>query len=163
METDYIFAYDANMNRSEVRAWLEANGHDSSLIFNMSPAKLKDYDYVWNHYSRSLGGAKANIERKEGSEVYGLILEIEQKLLKVFDRREGNPAIYSRGEQRLPVERLEDGKTIFAWVYIGAANRSPNGVMLPARSYKNILKQAAEFWKFPPPVIDKIKGWDFVL
>ena len=56
MATDFTFAYGSNMNRSELRSWLEANGYDSSLIVDASPATLEGYDFVWNYYSQARSG-----------------------------------------------------------------------------------------------------------
>jgi gamma-glutamylcyclotransferase (GGCT)/AIG2-like uncharacterized protein YtfP len=160
MQTDFVFAYDSLMNRSEMRSRLEANGYDSSLVVGMEPAKLNGYDFVWNHYSSHRGGGLANLEQREGSVVFGVVYEIEQQLLKAFDRFHGHPAIYYRGDTRIPVQRLSDGKNILVWMYRGNANRSGAKVILPTRDYKKILVEAATFWGFPEEYLDRLRKWD---
>ena len=82
MAHDFIFAYGSNMNRSDLRSWLEADGFDSSLLIEATPATLEGYDFVWNYYAVSRGGGTANLEQKEKSIIWGLLLEIERKPLK---------------------------------------------------------------------------------
>ena len=64
MATDFIFAYGSNMNRSELRSWIEASGYDSSLIVEATPATLQGYDFVWNYYSHGKAGGTVNLEHK---------------------------------------------------------------------------------------------------
>jgi gamma-glutamylcyclotransferase (GGCT)/AIG2-like uncharacterized protein YtfP len=159
MATDYVFAYGSSMNRSELRSWLEAGGQDSSLVVNMFQARLEGYDIVWNYYSQGRGGGTANLERKDGATVWGILIEIDEDLLKVFDRKEGHPYFYARGETRIPVTRTEDGKSIPAWVYIAEPNRHDSSGIKPTRDYKRTLIEAAIFWNFPESYIDKMKDW----
>jgi hypothetical protein len=159
MGTDFVFAYGSNMNRSEIRSWLEANGYDSSLVLESAPATLEGYDYVWNYYARTRAGGAANLEHKEGSLIRGILLEIEEPLLKAFDRKEGHPYFYSRGDKRVPVRRDNDGKTVFAWLYLAVSNKGGRRDVWPTRDYKKIVLDAAQFWKFPDRDIEKIKAW----
>ncbi len=159
MAVDFVFAYGSNMNRSDLRSWLEANGYDSSLIADVCPSKLEGYDFVWNYYSQGRGGGTANLEHKEGSTVWGVLIEMEEDLLNAFDRKEGHPYFYSRGENRVPVIRDEDGKTVLAWVYTAEGNKAGRRDIKPTREYRRIVVEAAVFWKFPEAYIEKIKAW----
>lgn len=159
MATDFTFAYGSNMNRSDLRSWLEAGGYDSSLIVDATPATLEGYDFVWNFYSQGRSGATANLEPKEHSTIWGLLIEFDDSLLKAFDRKEGHPYFYSRGQNRVPVKRLKDDQTVMAWLYLAKANRGSSRDLRPTRDYKRIILEAAEFWSFPQEYIEKIKGW----
>ncbi len=159
MGTDFVFVYGSNMNRSDIRSWLEANGYDSSLVVDATPATVEGYDYVWTYYARTWAGGAANLEHKEGSVIRGLLIEIEELLLKAFDHKEGHPYFYSRGDKRVPVRRDSDGKAVFAWLYLATANRRGRRDIWPTREYKKTVLDAAEFWKFPEPDIAKIKAW----
>lgn len=159
MPTDFVFFYDSSMNRSDLRSWLEAGGYDSSLIVNAEPAKLEGYDFVWNYYSTGKAGGTANLEHKEGSTIWGVLIEFEDSLLKAFDRRQGHPMFYSRGENRIPVQRVPDGKTVFAWLYIAGPNKRDRRDVWPSRGYKKVILDAALFWDFPQDYIEKIKEW----
>ncbi|MEJ2719410.1 MAG: gamma-glutamylcyclotransferase [Deltaproteobacteria bacterium] len=144
MSTDFTFAYGANMNPSILRSWLESNGYDSSLVINRWPAVIDGYDYVWNYYSSFYGGGVANLEPREKSSVPGLLIEFEESLLKAFDRREGHPTFFSRGQDRVPVMRCEDNEVLFAWLYLGSPNRGDRRDVWPTRAYKKIIFDAAE-------------------
>ncbi len=159
MAQDWIFAYGSNMNRSDLRSWLESEGFDSSLLLEAIPATLEGYDFVWNYYSISRGGGTANLEPKEKSTICGVLLKIDETLLKAFDRKEGHPFFYSRGEERRPVRRNDTGETVLAWIYFAKPNRGARRDIWPSRNYKKIVLNAADFWRFPEDYIKKIKAW----
>lgn len=159
MAVDFIFAYGSNMNRSDLRSWLEAGGQDSSLVLKMYPAKLEGYDFVWNYYSQGRGGGTANLEHKEGSTIWGVLIELEEDLLKAFDRKEGHPYLYSRGDTRVLVTKVDDGKTVLAWMYVARANKGGRRDVNPTRDYRRLVLEAALFWNFPETYIEKIKAW----
>ena len=160
MATDFIFAYGSNMNRSDLRSWLEANGYDSSLIVDAGRATLEGYDFVWNYYSQAKSGGTANLERKENSTVWGLLIEFELPLLKAFDRKEGHPFFYSLGEKRVPVRRDQDRETVLAWLYLAKPNKSGRRDVWPTRQYKKLVLDAAVFWEFPGDYVEKIRAWE---
>jgi gamma-glutamylcyclotransferase (GGCT)/AIG2-like uncharacterized protein YtfP len=159
MTTDFVFAYGSNMNRSHLRSWLEANGYDSSLIVDATPATLEGHDFVWNYYSRGWAGGTANLEHKENSVIHGVLIEFEEKLLKAFDHKEGHPYFYSRSEQKIPVRRDRDGKAVFAWLYLAAPNKGERRDVWPSREYKRTILEAAAFSEFPADYVEKIKAW----
>ncbi|MBI5251461.1 MAG: gamma-glutamylcyclotransferase [Desulfomonile tiedjei] len=159
MAADFVFAYGSNMNRSDLRSWLESDGQDSSLIVGVYPAKIEGYDFVWDYYSQGKAGGTANLEHKEGSTIWGVLIEMEDDLLKAFDRKEGHPYFYSRGESRVPVTRVEDGKTFLAWLYVARANKGGRRDVKPTREYKKIVLEGAVFWGFPESYIEKIRAW----
>ncbi|MEW6141256.1 MAG: gamma-glutamylcyclotransferase [Thermodesulfobacteriota bacterium] len=155
----YVFAYGSNMNHTDLLAWLEDNGYDSSLVIAVTPGVLSGYDFVWNFYSASRGGGAVNIEPKRDSTIWGLLVEIEDPLLKAFDQREGHPSVYSRGEQRVPVRRVSDGKTVFAWLYRAKPNRYGRRDIWPTPQYKRKIVEAARFWDLPREYVHKIESW----
>jgi gamma-glutamylcyclotransferase (GGCT)/AIG2-like uncharacterized protein YtfP len=159
MCADFIFVYGSNMDRSELRSWVEADGYDSSMILSMTPAQLDGYDFVWNFYSQGRGGGTVNLEHKENSTIWGILVEIEEALLKAFDRKKGNQYLYSRGDARVPVMRQDNGKTVFAWVYTARANKGARREVRPTRDYRRIILTAATYWSFPEKYIEKIASW----
>jgi hypothetical protein len=159
MATDFIFAYGSNMNRSDLRSWLEAGSFDSSLVVDQTPAVLEGYDFVWNFYSSGRGGATANVEPREGSVIRGILIEFDESLLKAFDRKEGHPYFYSRGESRVPVRRVGDEKKVLAWLYRAKPNKGDRRDLRPTRDYKRIVLEAAQFWGFPEDYVERIRNW----
>lgn len=159
MAIDFTFAYGSSMNRSDLRSWLESNGYDSSLITQSVPAVLENYDYVWNYFSEKRRGGGANLERKDGSRICGVLLEFDQSLLKAFDRKEGHPFFYSRGDQRAPVQKLFPEETVSAWIYLARPNRGDRRDIWPTREYKKLILDAAIFWNFSEDCTRKIRDW----
>lgn len=155
----YVFVYGSSMNHSELMNWLDENGYDESQIIDAAPSKLEGYDFVWNYFSPSRGGGTVNLEPKPSSHVYGLLLEIEDSLLKGFDSKEGHPKYYVRKDQRVRVKRLEDGKTVFAWLYVANPNKGGKRDVWPTAEYKQKILQAASFWGLPENYIARIKAW----
>jgi hypothetical protein len=157
--TCQVFVYGSSMNHSELMNWLDDNGYDASLIVDATPAKLEGYDFVWNYFSPSRGGGTVNLERKANSHVLGLLIEIEDGLLKAFDAKEGHPTYYVRRDNRVPVKRLEDGKTVFAWLYIANPNKGTKRDIWPTANYKQKILQAVSFWGLPEAYTAKIRSW----
>lgn len=157
MSTDFVFAYGANMNRSSLRSWIEANGYDSSLLVGYSTAILDGYDYVWNYYTFRWGGGSANLEPKQNAFVRGLLIEIDESLLKAFDKKEGHPLFYAR--VRAEVRRQPDNQLVSAWVYLAKPNRGDRRDIWPSRDYKKLVLFAANELNFPEDELEKIRAW----
>lgn len=160
MALDYVFAYGANMNRSELRSWLEGAGHDSSLVTDMTSAVLDGYDYVWNYYSSGRGCGIANVEHKDGSVVWGVLIEIDESLLRAFDRKEGHPYFYDRGTKRIAVKRVKDEATVQAWLYIANPSKTKGKDVRPSREYRGLLLDAATYWGFPDEQLESMSAWE---
>jgi len=154
-----VFVYGTQMNHPDFLAWLDAHGYDSAMVRDANPASLDGYDFVWNYYSASRDSGAVNLEPKKNSKIWGLLIECDDPLLKAFDRREGHPRAYDRGENRVPVTRLEDGKTVFAWVYRAHPNQAGRRDVWPTKAYKAKVVEAATFWGFPRAYVDKIRAW----
>jgi len=154
-----IFVYGSEMNHSELMAWLEANRYDTALLADAAPGVLEGYDFVWNYFSPSRHGGAVNLEPRPGSKIWGLLIEVEDKLLDAFDRKAGHPNYYSRGEERIPVKRIQDGRTVFAWLYVAKPNKGARRDIWPTRDYKSRVLEAAMFWDFPEEYIRKIRDW----
>ena len=84
---------------------------------------------------------------------------MDTSLLKAFDRKEGHPYFYSRGDAQVPVVRVRDEQTVMAWLYIAVPNKSSARDMRPTRDYRKIVLNAAEFWEFPEEYVEKIRSW----
>ena len=160
MSTDFMFAYGSTMNYSDLRSWLERNGFDSSLMVDRQVARLEGYDFVWNFYSSGRAGGTANLEPKEKSVVWGVLIEFEEPLLKAFDRKEGHPVFHSRGERRMPVIRASDEVVVPAWLYLANPNRSGRTDVWPTRAYKKLVLNAAIEANLPRDFIEKIRSWN---
>jgi hypothetical protein len=159
MPIEHVFSYGLNMNRSHLRSWLEAAGHDSSLILNVCPAFLEGYDYVWNYYSTGQAGGIPNIEPVESGLVWGALIAMDDVLLGAFDRKEGHPAFFSREDAPMTVTRADDKAQTAAWVYRAAPNRRNRRDIWPTREVKNTVLNGAVELPLPSEAIEKIRDW----
>jgi gamma-glutamylcyclotransferase (GGCT)/AIG2-like uncharacterized protein YtfP len=147
------------MRHTDLLRWLRGRGYNPEFLLDASAAKLKGYDFVWNYYSNVKGGGTANIRPTKDSVVWGLLLEVDSRLLEALDRKQGSPSTYSRGPKRIPVRRVEDGRTVLAWVYTAKANRDGRTDVWPTSRYKKDIAEAASFWGFPRRYLEKIRQW----
>jgi gamma-glutamylcyclotransferase (GGCT)/AIG2-like uncharacterized protein YtfP len=154
----FVFVYGSEMNHQKLLEWLKANHYDSSVVRDAEPGILDNYDLVWDYYSLSRGGGTANLEPKKNSKVWGLLVKIEDRGLTAFDRKEGHPRYYNRGDDRVAVKRVSDGKTVFAWLYRAKPNRAGAKNVWPTKDYKRTMIEAANFWQFPSRYIKKLEN-----
>jgi hypothetical protein len=156
---DYVFVYGSEMKHTDLLKWLKSKGYKPELLLAASAAKLEGYDFVWNYYSEVKGGGAANIQPSKDAAVWGLLLELDSSLLTALDRKQGSPVTYSRGPKRIPVRRIADGRTMLAWVYTAKPNRNGRTDVWPTREYKRGIVEAASFWGFPAPYLERIRQW----
>lgn len=158
-DADYIFVYGSEMNHPELLKWMESHGYDTSLIHDATPAKLDGYGFVWDYYSEAKGGGTVNIEPREDSSIWGLLVKADRQLVRAFDMRQGHPTTYYRGDRRIPVRRMPDGTTLSAWLYVAKPNKHGRRDVWPTPDYKNRIVNAAKFWDFPSDYVSQIEKW----
>ncbi len=158
--TDYVFAYGSEMKHTDLLKWLGAHGYDTGLVADASAGRLDGYGFVWNYYSPVKRGGTANIEPRKDAVVWGLLWELDSRLITAMDRKQGTPMSYGRGRKRIPVRRIEDGRTVLAWVYTAKPNRNGRTDIWPTPKYKKRIVEAATFWGFPRQYVDKIRKWN---
>lgn len=106
--TPFYFAYGSNMTESQMRSRVpDARKYGT--------AKLKGYEFIFSGYSSIWGGAVANVRRKTGSEVFGVVYLLPPGGLAQLDRYEGYPAIYRR--KSVVVAMNPNGERISAVLY----------------------------------------------
>jgi hypothetical protein len=157
--TSFVFVYGSEMNHQELMQWIEQNGEDPSAVLDAAPAVLEGYEYVWNFFSASRNAGTVNIEPHPDRRVYGLLLEVEEGLLRAFDARAGHPRSYSRGDERLAVKRVDDCRSFHAWTYRAKPNRAGRRSIFPKTEYKRKIVEAAMFWQFPKDYVEKLRDW----
>lgn len=156
MASDFTFAYGHNMHLENLKRWLEKYGYDSRKILGFKVAFLEGYDLVWNFHACSGRGGAANIEPREGSRVWGVLIEFEEDLLRAFDHKENHPTAYSRGKERIPVFTI-DGRRVPAWVYIARPNYGGRRDVWPTRAYKELLVSAAQEHGLPRVYVARLR------
>jgi AIG2-like family len=141
-----VFAYGSNMCSGRFRD------------YGVSPeergqcAVLGGYRLVFNKSSRD-GSGKANVERHEGSEVWGVLYSISEADLATLDDGEGSG--YRR--LRLVVRTEECGETN-CWVYVAnAPNCDP---LRPYGWYKRFLVEGAREHALPTEYVASLEAID---
>jgi gamma-glutamylcyclotransferase (GGCT)/AIG2-like uncharacterized protein YtfP len=62
---------------------------------------LEDHEFLFSGYSVTWEGAVANVRRKKGARVFGVLYELPRGGLTVLDRYEGYPRSYQRKSGRI--------------------------------------------------------------
>lgn len=118
------FAYGSNLSLKQLK--------DRSFIHSKTPAKLYDYELVFNKISKKNPGVgMGNIVEKKGSVVEGMAYELDNIAVGILDKSEGVPVHYFKDVVKI---QLESGEMINAITYIANPKMIDNS-LLPARSY----------------------------
>jgi gamma-glutamylcyclotransferase len=103
VEDQHYFAYGSNMLARRLQQRL-------NMVVDLGPAWLDDYDWCCNKLGLD-GTAKANLVRKPGVRVFGVLYEINPLEWPVLDQIEG-------GYRRIEVDVSCAGQTRTACTYI---------------------------------------------
>lgn len=87
--TPFYFAYGSNMDEAQMASRVPG----SRVI---SPAWLAGHEFLFSGYSRTWNGSVANVRKKKGSKVFGVVYALPLGGLDRLDRFEGYPTSYSR-------------------------------------------------------------------
>lgn len=128
------FAYGSNMNPNRMR---ERNVSFSSRTH----AILEGWELTFNkESSRNSKEGYANITRKEGKIVEGVLYEISEPDLKILDNFEGCPDHY---ERKIVKVKLDNGELVEAYTYI-ANPKKVKEELKPTRKYLEHLLKARD-------------------
>lgn len=106
MDKKYYLAYGSNCNLEQ----MAYRCPDATVV---GPVTLRNYRLTFN--GRGRNGGVANIRRRNGAEVKGLLWEITPKCERSLDRYEGYPHLYEK--KNVTVE-TGTGDRIKAMVYV---------------------------------------------
>ncbi len=141
-----VFAYGSNMCSGRFRDYrMHPEGDGRSAL-------LTGYRLAFNKASTD-GSGKANVERHEGAQVWGVLYSIPDADLAVLDEGERG---YRR--QQLPV-RLTDNTNVTAWVYL-AKKPSNDAPLRPYTWYKRFLVEGAREHALPAEYIALLANID---
>jgi len=143
----YYFAYGSNMNISELKKYCSCKNIGSGYLNNY----IFRYRLIKNKLSIK---AKANIEPRKGSKVYGVIIKIEGSIDKL-NKKEGLLDFIYLIQKNLKIQSISDKKIYNCFSYV-----MHNDIILeesyPSLSYcKNIL-DAANLFNFPKSYLKRI-------
>lgn len=83
------FAYGSNMDVAQMRRRVPG----SRLL---GAASLKGHEFVFSGYSQTWGGSVANVKKRAGKSVFGVVYELPPDGIAKLDRFEGYPTSYQR-------------------------------------------------------------------
>ncbi len=134
----WYFAFGANMNEQVLvtrRRILPASAERALLL---------DHRFAFDAPGLPFRErAFANVHRKPGSVVPGVLYRISAADLSRLDRMEGKGIAYLRVASTV---RRDDGEELVAWHYRA---RWPWPGQPPSRRYLDLLLEAAEHWQLP--------------
>ena len=149
------FAYGSNMDRAQMQERCR------SARF-VCTAKLEGHRLVFprksRHRKRKCG--VASVERSDGSDVWGVVYQIDELDIATLDEREGydvNLPADQNSYLRKKTRVLRDGyeeQAIAVWTY--EANPKPTPPP-PSAEYKGLIVEAAKFWRLPPDYIAELE------
>ena len=133
------FAYGSNLDPNQMK-----NRCPASRV--VGTAKLIGYRLAFSYYSDGWAGGVANVEKSEGSEVWGVIYELMETDLESLDVFEGHPKIYQRFEGE--VVNVATGYMEPVWIY-AVVDDHKTAPIKPSPKYLQVIQSAAERLNFP--------------
>lgn len=113
------FAYGSNMHEPQMHSRVPGSR-------KVGVGWLLDHEFLYSGYSQTWGGAVANVRRKKGVAVFGVLYSLPPGGLETLDRFEGYPRSYDR---RVATITNVDGRKQRAALYFKhetAAEAPPN-------------------------------------
>jgi gamma-glutamylcyclotransferase len=142
-----IFAYGSNMDCAQMR------DRCPSARF-VCTAKLARHRLAFTRRSINRNCGVADAVQEEGSDVWGVIYQIEDADLPRLDQLEGvNSGSYVRRDEQHLV--TSDNRGIVASIYF--ANPQPNPP-LPNAEYKRLIVSGARFRNLPTEYINELES-----
>jgi len=139
----WYFAYGSNLDQEGMRKRIK-NWYD------LKPAVLRGFKLVFDYYSSSWGGGVADVVESEGGMVYGGAYLLDESQLKILDKYEGVPHIYSRRKVNVEIE----GKPVEAFIYVV---RNPRKYITPSTEYVSRMIRGLKKLGYGEDVIERVR------
>ena len=149
------FAYGSNLDEAQMISRCK------SAKF-ISVASLKKYQIAFTRESKKRGCAVADVVKKKGSEVWGVIYEISEEDSSKLDAREGYSPVREKIENsynREIIEVFENGdlsKPKKVSIYIAEKEENPG---LPNKQYLDHILRGARHFGLPIGYIQRLELW----
>lgn len=129
----WYFAYGSNMSEARM-------SKKGISFFLRVPAKLYGFEIIFNNKGEIAGQAYANLQSVKGSITEGVLYAMPPKDLIRLDFWEKCPKIY---ERRTYSVRMQDGKPIYAEVYVSKNDFTAEGLK-PTKEYLNWILEGKD-------------------
>jgi gamma-glutamylcyclotransferase len=130
------FAYGSNMN------WEQMQQRCPSARF-LGVGRLKDHRLAITRKSRRRLCGTADVITELGSEVWGIVYEIDEADILLLDH-------FEDGYRRESMNVLLDGLERPTWIYIAEKESCPPP---PSAHYKRLMLEGARHWRLPSAYI----------
>lgn len=154
----YYFAYGSNMDMADLSRWCSDRGHDLSsfCLHKLGMAYLEDFEVAFNYYSQGRGGGAANIMRSQGSRVYGLLFDVDEKTRdQILRPKEGHPNCYREMECTV----MYNDCSVKAITYKVVPDKEECGDPLPTKEYLNLIVSNGTANGFPDDYLKQLAGF----
>ena len=142
----YHFAYGSNMNIFELKKYL--CDKDFKII---GPGYLENYIFTYRTFTTRQLSAKANIEQRKNSKVYGLIVKINKNCSKL-DKKEGIHLGLYHKQRNLKIKHCNNNKTYKCFSYIMNTDKIED-FGNPSKKYRQRIMSGASILDLPNPYI----------
>lgn len=137
VEDRLYFAYGSNMSERQMKSRVPG----AVLV---GRATLADHELIFSGFSKTWGGATANVRRKPGSSVFGVVWALPPGGKAQLDRFEGYPTVYQR--RKASVVLLDARRTVTATLYY---KRSIKALAPPSEAYVALILSALRKHRAP--------------
>ena len=143
----YHFAYGSNMNIFELKKYLcEKN------FKIIGSGYLENFIFTYRTFNNRKLSAKANIEKRKNSKVYGLIIKIHKNCSKL-DKKEGvHKGLYYK-HKNLYIKHCETNKKYNCFSYIMCSDKILE-YDNPSKKYRNKILSGAKIINLPNTYIN---------
>jgi hypothetical protein len=136
----YHFAYGSNMNMNELKKFL------NNKIKIIGVGYLDNYIFKYRKIKNRKLSAKGNIEKRNGSRVYGIIFELKGSLENLH-KKEGI-FNYTYKIDFFDIKLLKNNKKVLCFSYI-MTQTAIDKIGKPSKNYKNKIVSIANKFNFP--------------
>lgn len=149
-----IFAYGSNLNSEDVLRYTREHKLPPIAPKKICNARMKNQLLCWTTFSKTRQCGVLNVELTKDSEVWGVVFELTDEELAVFDRKEGHPKHYLR----TPIYVFdENNRSIKVETYI-APPCIDTAYLYPSEHYLNTVVNGMREQQLPEKYIN-----DFIL
>ena len=120
----------------------------------VSIARLDDYKLSFGHFSKGWGGATATIKPQKGSQVWGVVWEIDVKDLPSLDKQEGVPYVYQRLENKEVTTPESEKLSVLMYHLVKGLELDP----VPSGVYHSIILKGAVENNLPGEYMEFLQG-----
>jgi gamma-glutamylcyclotransferase (GGCT)/AIG2-like uncharacterized protein YtfP len=150
----WVFAYGSNMDLADVARWCRDRGREPFGVHKSLVGELPCHALVWNYHSEARRGAAANVERRPGRSLPGLVLRVDASGLAALDDKEGHPSRYRRALETVHTDSLGP---LEAWIYSVQPSFVRSEAQAPTSDYIGIMLHAAERHGFPDWYLQELR------